>query len=288
MFVTALVLTSGIPLFSGSSVINNVSARYAPQANTQTQANANECDTGSNCAITSPQTQGDGTANSPINLQISKFNEEEEQVGVTPPTSPLPEGVVELDLSECKVRPLGELDCEICSTKTGIDCSRVGILCFQNPDGSYGQRCTVMTINPFASRPAICSQFRIPPIPTTITCAVGLDAPNAHLLVKKNVICPTGFVCPTAGQFTVRVEAQGAVVNPTAFSGSETGTEVGFIISGLAARYQVTETAPPLPPPVIGLILVASQDMGCLGDIRPQESKTCTITNEYRVAQPTS
>ena len=287
MFVTALVLTSGIPLFSGSSVINNVSARYAPQANTQTQANANECDTGSNCGITSPQTQGDGTANSPINLQISKFNGEEEQIGVTPPNSPLPEGVVELVLSRCKLSLLGTLDCSYVVQGLGSTVEG-GILCFQSDDGSYGQRCTVMAINPFTSRAAICSQFRIPPIPTTITCAVGLDGPNAHLLVKKNVICPPGFVCPTANQFTMRVEAQGAVVNPTAFSGSETGTEVGFIISGPAVRYQVTETAPPLPPPVIGLILVASQDMGCLGDIRPQESKTCTITNEYRVAQPTS
>ena len=74
---------SGIPLFSGPGVINNVIARYAP-ANTQTQANANECDTGTNCEINSPQTQGDGTANSPTNLQISKFNEEEEQVEEPP------------------------------------------------------------------------------------------------------------------------------------------------------------------------------------------------------------
>ena len=76
IFAIALVLTSGIPLFSGPGVINNASARYA-QTNTQTQANANECDTGTNCAINSPQTQGDGTANSPTNLQISKFNEEQ-------------------------------------------------------------------------------------------------------------------------------------------------------------------------------------------------------------------
>jgi hypothetical protein len=277
LFVIALVLTSGIPFFSGSGVINNASARYAP-ANTQTEANANECNTGTNCAINSPQTQGDGSANSPTNLQISNFNEEEEQVGVTPPNSPLPKGVVVLDLSNCKVRLLGELDCAYVvrgSTAEG------GILCFQNPDGSYGQRCTVIVINPFASRGAVCSEFRIPPIPTTITCAVDID-PNAHLLVKKNVICPTGFVCPTADQFTLRVEAQGAVVNPATFSGSETGTEVGFFISGPAVTPTVTEIFPtPLPS---GLnVLTVSQDMGCLELIAPGESKTCTITNEYRV-----
>jgi hypothetical protein len=57
--------------------MNYANAKYG--TNTQTQANANECDTGSNCAITSPQTQGDGTANSPTNLQISKFNQKEEE-----------------------------------------------------------------------------------------------------------------------------------------------------------------------------------------------------------------
>ena len=69
LFAILLVLTSGIPLFSGSSIINNASARYA--TNIQTQANSNEC---YDCAINSPQTQGDGTANSPTNLQISESN----------------------------------------------------------------------------------------------------------------------------------------------------------------------------------------------------------------------
>jgi hypothetical protein len=48
---------SGLPLMSGG-VINNAYARYA--TNTQTQPNANECEIGTNCAINSPQTQGDG------------------------------------------------------------------------------------------------------------------------------------------------------------------------------------------------------------------------------------
>jgi len=68
-----LVLLSGIPLISGSAT-NYASAKYA---NTQTQANVNECENGTNCAINSPQSQGDGTASSPTNLQISKFNEDQ-------------------------------------------------------------------------------------------------------------------------------------------------------------------------------------------------------------------
>jgi hypothetical protein len=83
IFAITLVLTSGIPLFSGPGVINNASARYAP-AETQTQANANDCDTGTNCAINSPQTQGDGSASSPTNLQISNLGSQGPQI---PPES---------------------------------------------------------------------------------------------------------------------------------------------------------------------------------------------------------
>jgi hypothetical protein len=74
--ITVLVLLSGMPVLSSGSVANYASARYAP-ADTQSQGNSNECDTGSNCGITSPQSQGDGTANSPVNTQISGFNEEQ-------------------------------------------------------------------------------------------------------------------------------------------------------------------------------------------------------------------
>jgi hypothetical protein len=81
IFAIVLVLLSSIPLIS-NNVTNYASAKYA--TNTQTQANANECDNGSNCAINSPQTQGDGSASSPTNLQISKFNEE---ASTTPPPS---------------------------------------------------------------------------------------------------------------------------------------------------------------------------------------------------------
>jgi hypothetical protein len=68
---------SGIPLISGGGT-NYANAKYA--TDTQTKANANDCDNSSNCAINRPQTQGDGTANSPTNLQISGFNEEREDV----------------------------------------------------------------------------------------------------------------------------------------------------------------------------------------------------------------
>jgi hypothetical protein len=70
IFAIVLVLLSGIPLISGGAM-NFADARYA---NTQTHANTNDCDTGTNCAINSPQTQGDGSASSPTNLQISKFS----------------------------------------------------------------------------------------------------------------------------------------------------------------------------------------------------------------------
>ena len=82
IFTILLVLLSGIPLIISPGAINYASARYA---NTQTQANANGCNTGTNCAINSPQTQGDGSASSPTNLQISKSREE--PLGA--PTTPL-------------------------------------------------------------------------------------------------------------------------------------------------------------------------------------------------------
>jgi hypothetical protein len=81
IFTIVLVLLSGIPLMSGGAT-NYANAKYA---NTQTQANANECDEGTTCAINSPQTQGDGSVSSPTNLQISETNEEASTT--LPPTS---------------------------------------------------------------------------------------------------------------------------------------------------------------------------------------------------------
>jgi hypothetical protein len=78
IFAVVLVVFCGMPALSGGNgIINYAIAKYA--TNTQSQGNSNDCITGTNCAIISPQTQGDGTANSPTNLQISKFNED--QVG---------------------------------------------------------------------------------------------------------------------------------------------------------------------------------------------------------------
>ena len=79
VLVGVLAVMSGKPLLSSGTITNFAYAKYA--TDTQSQANSNECNTGTNCAIISPQTQGDGTANSPTNLQISKYNEDQEQDG---------------------------------------------------------------------------------------------------------------------------------------------------------------------------------------------------------------
>ena len=99
IFAIVIVLLSGIPLKSDDAM-NFADARYT---NTQTQANANDCNTGTNCAINSPQTQGDGSSSSPTNLQISRFNEEKEKIGEEP--NPGAKGFVEVqksDLSNCR------------------------------------------------------------------------------------------------------------------------------------------------------------------------------------------
>ena len=90
IFAIVIVLLSGIPLISDDAM-NFADARYT---NTQTQANANDCNTGTNCAINSPQTQGDGSSSSPTNLQISRFNEEKEKIGEEP--NPGAKGFVEV------------------------------------------------------------------------------------------------------------------------------------------------------------------------------------------------
>lgn len=75
--VILLVLLSGILLISGSAV-NSAYARYATGANTQTQANSNECDNTATCAITSPLVQGDRSTSAATNTQNPQFNEEGE------------------------------------------------------------------------------------------------------------------------------------------------------------------------------------------------------------------
>jgi hypothetical protein len=263
IFVITLVLTSGIPLFSGPGVINTASARYAP-ANTQTQANDNDCDIGTNCAINSPQTQGDGTANSPTNLQISKS--EADQLPQEPPTFPQPE---KFTTGSCTFGGI-VVTCDIvgsiystarCSIQSGPwDCT----LTLRPPNtGNVQAKCTAEVFIVIAALNCI-----ILPVP-------------AEVLVIKKVICPQGFVCPTADKFLMKIEAGGGIVDPETFVGSETGTNVKIYPPPAGVRYQVTET---FPPPVTGLNLFVNQDIGCLGEIRSQESRTCTITNEYRVS----
>jgi hypothetical protein len=71
IFALVLVLMSGMPFSSGGSAY----AKYV-STKTQSQVNINNCSNDSNCAITSPQSQRDGSARSPINTQISNFNGE--------------------------------------------------------------------------------------------------------------------------------------------------------------------------------------------------------------------
>ena len=112
VFTIVLVLMSGLPLVASPGAMNYASAKYAP-ADTQTQANANECNTNTNCAVTSPQT-GDGTANSPINLQISKFNEADEEPPTSLQTERLP--VVAPGCRPAGTAPIILINCEITGT----------------------------------------------------------------------------------------------------------------------------------------------------------------------------
>lgn len=126
-----LVLLSGMPLISSPGAMNYASARDA--TNTQTQANANDCDTGTNCAINSPQTQGGGSASSPTNLQISGFNEEQ---GLDTPT--LPPAPIQFDIIiPCNVTR-GGFACEpIDSPYNLMNCVA------QNPVILFEARCTL-------------------------------------------------------------------------------------------------------------------------------------------------
>ena len=324
-----LVLLSGLLLIAspGALDMNYANAKYAP-ADSQTQANANDCDNGSNCAITSPQTQGDGTANSPTNLQISGFNEEQEHGDGS-------DGV-----------GVGEIGVGILRFNVNVKCP-AGFACPSPQDFQYGvtaraqfggsvtaipsqfsgsdSSLVLLILNHLLDPREITSIFffidqTAPPTPpglalrpiVTGDCFGNLGPSDlivsgefrdldlrtfrahsctitneyllkAEVLVNKKVICPTGFVCPTADKFEMRLVVNGGKPEPTKFPGSESGTKVTIGIIGDVARYEVTET---FPPPV-GLNLIATRDLGCGGEIRPQESKTCTFTNEYRVAPTT-
>jgi hypothetical protein len=313
IFTIFLVLVSGIPLISGGAM-NYANAKYA--TNSQSQANANECEVGTNCAINSPQTQGDGTANSPTNLQISRFNdEEEEQEG---------NGGVDGGVFDC-VRPF---DCaqlfvkKIVICPTGFVCPtpdkftmkvEMGLSEFSEanpeifPGSDVGAGTLVTLIWPLFEHDPITytTTETAPPTPPALTLVQSATQdcvgevkkddvkncvftneyrtlPMAEVLVKKKVICPTGFVCPTPDKFTMMVESdtEGSIVRPDASSGSETGTKFTIFMSRPSTDYTVAENLPPTPR---GLNLLASQDEGCEGPITAGQSKTCTVTNEYRV-----
>lgn len=64
-----------IALFAVSLIVNDGDDlkyyAYAKYVNTQTQSVTNNCAENVNCAVNSPQTQGDGVASTSLSLQIS-------------------------------------------------------------------------------------------------------------------------------------------------------------------------------------------------------------------------
>jgi hypothetical protein len=128
ILVGLLAVMSGMPLLlSTGNVSNYVYARYA--TNAQSQANTNECNTGANCVITSPQTQGDGTANSPVNTQISEFNDDDEGgVGDIDGESCIVSGVCMLTVQPCLREPFPDIVCFIVQPDSGrMFCNLAGI-----------------------------------------------------------------------------------------------------------------------------------------------------------------
>jgi hypothetical protein len=125
ILVVVLVLSSGVPLASGS-IANYAYARYA--TNTQTMANNNECNNDANCSNPSSQSIGDGSANSPVNTQLSEFNNEEEQgdgvgVGV---------GAATLLLQDCKISG-GIAECFAPRLNTQVTCEFSLGICYYRP-----------------------------------------------------------------------------------------------------------------------------------------------------------
>ena len=315
IFTIVLVLLSGLPLIASPGAgMNYANAKYP--LNTQTQANANDCNTGTNCAINSPQTQGDGTANSPTNLQISEFNEEQED-GVGGPTFPIasldfmvivecPPGMEQVCPREQDFRytvnafstlggPTSASPSEF-SGSQNIDFfggPHVGYFIFQTtPPTPHG-----LSLRMFAEgdcqmlESSTRTFFRgeigdLERASCTITYQYDL-AP--YVVVKKEVICPSGFTCPLPERYRLEVVASGSdliSVNPETFLGSEIGTEVTIAFTGGVVSYRVIEVE--LPPDPSGLVLVQSATTDCRGEIdRVGETKTCTFTNEYRVAPTT-
>ena len=103
--------------------------------------------------------------------------------------------------------------------------------------------------------------------------------------------CRQGFVCPTAGSFTMNVDVSGYVTmwNPHTFPGTPPPGIVQVVVNlraGGTANYIVTESGGSIPP---GLALDRIASADCQGTIRNTEHKSCTFTNQYRIAStPTS
>jgi hypothetical protein len=126
------------------------------------------------------------------------------------------------------------------------------------------------------------------------------DEPVAFIIVTKHVICPEGFVCPSAEDFLiVMFDEDARFIQPASadyssnfFHGSETGTTVGVTFSGFdespAGSYHIIEL-PQVPPPE-GLILHRTNEGECvsLALIGPGETKKRTLINEYRGVPPTT
>jgi hypothetical protein len=254
IFAITLVLTSGIPLITGSGPINYANARYAP-ANTQSQANANDCDNGAICAADSSLFQGEGIAGSPIYSQISNS----ELQGLPGPQGPKgdkgdtgpqgPQGLTGAQGPQGLTGPQGDTGDTGSQGPHGIQ----GIQGEQGPVGPQG-----------------------PPGPAT-------EPPTATLTVLVEISCNDlyhtqfceRFILPPPSDFTIQVLAG----NPTEpFFGSSEGTEV-TIESG---AYEVILLDAPgriYDPETASNTWSFSDD--CIGSIMPDESKICTITTVY-------
>jgi hypothetical protein len=117
IFAICLVLMSGVPFMIGGG--SNAYARFA-STKTQSQANTNNCNNGTNCALTSPQTQGDGSASSPTSSQISNLKGELQDLVSSVKT-------FNFDLANCHVEP-SAFNCQITNYVRGSY-----LICLDNP-----------------------------------------------------------------------------------------------------------------------------------------------------------
>ena len=109
--------------------------------------------------------------------------------------------------------------------------------------------------------------------------------------VIKHVICPNGFVCPTASDFTIRMEDSrpGSIekFDPQSFQGSEKVRVVTVYVAEGIGVYTVVEDVPPTPA---GLIMVSLRAKVATESLKVEPliygSRYVRLTNEYRVAPP--